>query len=185
MALVLLMAAAVNSGMGFLGIAILSLGSRVAQESSIPTLAGYKKPACGGAGRRAKRLQSPGRHTQNSKTDVVGAAVGEVVVPIGAATIPGSVGPRTAAKYTTVIPSSDPGRAISGGTMVVVVPAIHAPLKDIAVDIVEAKSVRGKAAYFSGVVTVVVDQIRSDGLAKMKGRGGTGPTGVLPLSFAG
>jgi len=45
MALVLLIAAAVNSGMGFLGIAILSLGSGVAQKSSIPTLAGYKKPA--------------------------------------------------------------------------------------------------------------------------------------------
>ena len=135
--------------------------------------------------KKLKSYKSPERHTHNSKTVAVVAVVGVVAVPIGAATIPGIEAPRTAAKYTTVIPSSDPGRAISGGTMVVVVPAIHAPLKDIAVDIVEAKSVRGKAAYISGVVTVVVDQIRDDSIAKMKGRGGTGPTGVLPLSFAG
>lgn len=81
-----------------------------------------------------------------------------------------------------------PGTTVCRCTLVIAVPVISTPLPNIAVHVIESKSVGWKSTDVGGLPredTVAVCQVRRQALPKMKRRCGASPTGVFPLSFAG
>ena len=115
--------------------------------------------------KREKGLQGPPSTAHHPKTEVAVAVVAAVMVLAGVAAVAevavmGAADiwrgvPRTAPQWRIIIiPIFYPDTAIRRRTLIIIVPGIGAPFPDIAVHIVQSKSVWGKLSHGSRLLSI-------------------------------
>ena len=154
------------------------------------------RPAFGREKKREKGLHSPPDTAHHPKTvPAAVAAAGAAVAAESGTAVTWIVVPRTAPqRRTIIIPIFYPGTAIRRRNMIVIVPSIGAPFPDIAVHIVQPKSVWGKLSHGSrllsifslrfpcvGIASIVVSQFPGNGFPKVEWGGGSSTTSILPF----
>jgi hypothetical protein len=147
--------------------------------------------------KREKGLESPPSTAHHPKTEVVAVGAAVVVVAVSGTAEIRRVATTTAPRRRTIIiPIFYPDTAIRRRTVIVIVPGIGAPLPDIAVHIVQSKSVWGKLSHGSRSVSIlslrflgvafadiILSQFPRNGFPKVKWGGGSSTTSVLPFRF--
>jgi hypothetical protein len=138
--------------------------------------------------KRGKGLESSPENADYPKTDIAAAAVAACEVELAnRATAERIVAPGTAPQRRTFHPET----AIPRRTVIT-------PLLEIAVHIVQSKSVWGKLSHGSrllsifsfgfisvGIAGIVVSQFPRNGFPKVKRGGGSSTTSVLPFLLTG
>jgi hypothetical protein len=105
--------------------------------------------------KREKGLQSPPGTAHHPKTEVEAADAAEVVAAVSGTAVTWIAAPRTAPqRRTIIIPIFCPDTAIRRRTIIVIVPGIGAPFPDIAVHIVQPKSVWGELSHGSRLLSI-------------------------------
>ena len=164
--------------------------------NSLTTVRPYKIDRPLGGKKREKGLQGPPSTAHHPKTvPAAVAAAGAAVAAVSRTAVRRIVEPRTAPqRRKIIIPIFYPGTAIRRRTIIVIMPSIGAPFPDIAVHIVQSKSVWGKLSHGSrllsifslrfpgvGIAGIVVSQCPGNGFPKVELGGGSSTTILLPF----